>query len=168
MVATFPTRAQAEAAVDELWHNGFRENQVGYVVPGKGVVEADTRTGGLERRGAEGAVAGAVTGGVLGTVVGALATALIPGVGPVLAGGLLAGAVTGAAAGAAAGGFLGPFIALELSADGARHYNRELEVGRSVVVVQTADRSAEALMILRSHGGEVGIPETTAIRSPSS
>lgn len=167
LIATFASRAQAEAAIDALWHNGFREDQVGIVMPGKGLVEADTSTGSLERKGARGAVVGAVTGGALGTLAGALVTILVPGVGTVLAGGILTGVVVGAAAGAAAGGYIGPFIALELSADESRHYESELEVGRSIVVVRTESRSAEALMILRSHGGEVGLPDVSAIHSPT-
>ncbi len=157
VVAAFPTRAQAEAAIDELWHNNFREEQVGIAVPGHGTVKADTTTGPLERSGAEGAVAGAVGGGMVGSVVGALVAGFVPGIGPALAGGLLLGIITGAAAGAAAGGFLGPFIALELSANDARRYQKHFEAGRTIVVVKAGDRALDALAILRSHGGAVDL-----------
>jgi hypothetical protein len=158
VAATFATRAQAEAAVDALWHAGFREDEIGMAAPGRGLVEADTSTGPLERKAADGAVTGALTGGAAGTLVGALVVGLVPGIGTVLAGGLLAGIVLGAAAGAAAGCYLGPFLALEFSADEARHFHHELEVGRTIVVVKAGDHSPEVVIILRSHGGQVGLP----------
>jgi hypothetical protein len=88
-----------------------------------------------------------------GAVAGAVATMLIPGVGAVIGGGLLAGILGGAALGAAGGTFLGPFIALGVSEEHARHYAREVEEGRVVVVVLAFDRAAEARAILARHGG---------------
>src|SRR4051812_22216014 len=97
VVAVFPTRGQAEGAIDELWHAGFRHDQVGVITPG-GVQEATTHTDGAEATAAGGAATGAVAGGAIGAIIGAAAVGAIPGIGPILAGGLLAGVATGAAA----------------------------------------------------------------------
>jgi hypothetical protein len=153
VTAVFVDRGKAESAIDNLWHAGFRHDQVGVLMPGGHVAEATTATEQTEENAAGGAVTGAATGGVLGAVAGALATAFIPGVGPVLAGGILAGAVLGGAAGAAAGSYLGPFVALGFSKDEADHYHNELKAGRTIVIVWTEDRAADAVTILRSHGG---------------
>jgi hypothetical protein len=159
VVAVFETRAQAEAAIDDLWHSGFAHDQIGIAGPGESVNEAHTVTGKVEKDAANGAVTGAVTGGVLGALAGTLATALIPGVGAVIAGGLLMGMLGGAAAGAAAGSYLGPFIALGFTEEEARQYQREFEAGRTVVVVKAGERCAEAITILHSHGGYNYNPE---------
>ncbi len=67
---------------------------------------------------------------------------------------MLAGIIGGAALGAAGGSFLGPFIALEMPHDEAHHYARQIEEGRTVVLVQTRDRIGEARAILRAHGAD--------------
>jgi hypothetical protein len=155
VVAVFETHGQAESAIDALWHEGFRHDQIGILIPGEGVAEATTRTEGLEENAASGAATGAITGGALGAIAGAAVAGMIPGIGPVLAAGLLAGAVGGAAAGAAVGTFLGPFIALGLSEEEARHYQKQFTAGRTIVVVKPEGRDKEAITILRSHGGDV-------------
>jgi len=154
VTAVFENRGKAESAIDNLWHAGFQHDQVGILMPGGRVAEATTATEGAEENAAEGAVAGAAAGGAIGAVAGALATTFIPGIGPVLAGGLLTGIVLGGAAGAAAGSYLGPFVALGFSEDQARHYHDELKAGRTIVTVRTEDRAADAVAILRSHGGQ--------------
>src|SRR5437764_13767282 len=108
IVAVFDDGKQAEVALDKLWHANFRPDQIGIVMPGKGVAEPKTPIGTLEEAGARGAVTGAVTGGTVGAITGALLTGLIPGVGPVMAGGILAGLITGGLAGAAGGAYVGP------------------------------------------------------------
>lgn len=153
VTAVFDHRGQAESAIHNLWHAGFRHDQVGILTPGGQVTEATTATEEIEENAAGGAVTGAAAGGTIGAVAGALATAFIPGVGPVLAGGILTGLVLGGAAGAAAGSYLGPFVALGLSKEEAEHYQSELKVGRTIVTVRAEDRAADAVTILRSHGG---------------
>jgi hypothetical protein len=153
VTAVFDDRGKAESAIDNLWHAGFRHDQIGILTPGGSVAEATTATEKTEENAAEGAVTGAAAGGAIGAVAGALATALIPGVGPVLAGGILTGLVLGGAAGAAAGSYLGPFVALGFSEDEAQQYQSELKAGRTIVTVRAEDRAADAVTILRSHGG---------------
>jgi hypothetical protein len=154
VTAVFADRGKAESAIDNLWHAGFRHDQIGILAPGGPVTEATTSTEKNEETAAQGAVAGAATGGAVGAVVGALATSMIPGVGPVLAGGILTGTVLGGAAGAAAGGYAGPFLALGFTKQEADRYQRELKAGQTIVTVQTEDRAADAVTILRSHGGQ--------------
>lgn len=153
VAAVFNQRGQVETAIDELLHTGFLQDQIGMVLPGQGMIEAETPTSRREETAADGAVAGAVTGGALGALLGAGVTALIPGIGPVLAGGLLAGVALGAAAGAAGGSYLGPFLALGMSEEEAHRYRDEFRAGRGLVVVKAGERSAEALTILQRHGG---------------
>jgi hypothetical protein len=155
VVGVFPDRGWAERAIDELHHHGFTRQQIGVVMPGRGVVEAHTGTEVLEDNAGTAAVAGAAAGGTLGAIAGALAMGLIPGVGPVLAGGLLAGILGGAAAGAALGTFAGPFVALGFTEDEARDYQEQFQAGRSIVVVHAGDRAAEARDILRRFGGTI-------------
>src|SRR5262249_58280106 len=85
---------------------------------------------------------------------GVRARAFLRGLGRVLAGGLRPGIVRGGAAGAAGGSYLGPFLALGFSEHEARHYHSELKAGRTVVMVRAEDRAADAVTILRSHGGQ--------------
>jgi len=155
LVAAFPTRSQAELAIDKLWHEGFKPNHIGMAGPGQSWTQADTPTGPLERTAGHGAVIGAVTGGGIGAIAGGIIAGLIPGVGPVLAGGLLAGILTGAAAGAAAGSYVGPFVAMEWSTHDVEAFHDQLKAGKTLVAVQPEDRFLDALTILRNHGGEI-------------
>jgi hypothetical protein len=154
VAAVFGNRGKAESAIDNLWHAGFRHDQIGILMPGGQLAPATTATEKTEENAAGGAVTGAAAGGAIGAVIGALVAAIIPGVGPVLAGGILAGLVFGGAAGAAVGSYLGPFVALGFSEDEARRYHDELKAGRTVVIVRAEDRAADAVTILRSHGGK--------------
>jgi hypothetical protein len=156
VTAVFDDRGKAESAIDNLWHAGFRHDQIGILTPSGQVAEATTATEKTEENAAEGALTGAAAGGAIGAVAGALATALIPGVGPVLAGGILTGTILGGAAGAAAGSYLGPFVALGFSKEEADRYHSELKAGRTFVMVRAEGRAADAVTILRSHGGRTG------------
>jgi hypothetical protein len=157
VVAIFEQRGQATSAIDELEHAGFRHDQIGLATPGGPLHEATTPTHEREKDAADGAAAGAVTGGVAGALGGALVAALVPGVGPILAGGflagILAGTVGGAAAGAALGGWIGPFVAMGVHEEDVHRYGRELQAGRTIVVVKAEDRREEAQQILHDHGG---------------
>lgn len=94
VVGVFAKRAQAEGAIDELWHAGYTKDQVGMAFPGEAPHRATTATEALEEKAANGTVAGAVTGGALGAIAGAAVVAAIPGIGPILAMGLLLGLTT--------------------------------------------------------------------------
>lgn len=154
VVGVFATRAQAEVAVDSLWHEGFAHDDVGLASPGEPAHTARTPEGEVERVAATGALTGAAAGGAFGAVAGALATALVPGIGPVLAGGLLVGALTGGAAGAAVGTFAGPFIAMGFTEDQARNYEHQVKRGHTLVVVRAGDRHDQVVHILKEEGAE--------------
>jgi hypothetical protein len=157
LIGVFERRGQAEAAIDELRHAGFRADQIGLATPsGEVMPAAETPTERREEHAASGAVAGALAGGAAGAVGGALATAVFPAAGIVIAGtylaGILAGAVGGAAAGAAMGGYFGPFVAMGMSEEDARRYHGEIQAGRTLVAVQPEGRREEAERILHDHG----------------
>src|SRR5262249_50089358 len=124
VAVVFDVPGQAETAIDELRHAGFRLDQIGILAPGGQVHEAVTPIEEREEEAAMGAAIGAVAGGAAGTALGALAVALIPGIGPVLTGGIFTGILLGGAAGAAAGSYAGPFIALGFSDLDADHYGK--------------------------------------------
>src|SRR5207248_1653453 len=86
-------------------------------------------------------------------------------IGTVIGGGLLAGIIGGAALGAAGGTFVGPFIALEMEEEDARHYAREGDEGRTIVLVKAVERAEEARAIIRANGGRIGRPAARALRA---
>lgn len=157
VVGFFSTKAQAESATDELWHAGFRHDQIGMAVPGGQLREATTGSAPMEEKAAAGTTKGAVTGGVLGAAAGITAAALVPGVGPILAGALLIGGAVGAATGAAVGTFAGPFLAMGFSEEEARHLGDEIKGGRTVLVVRPDDlgQAEKTVEVVRSHGGQL-------------
>jgi hypothetical protein len=153
IAAAFDTRAQAESAIDELWHEKFPKEQIGIAAPDAASPGEAMPRHQLEGSGAEGAAIGAVTGGAIGTAAGALLTVLVPGIGPVLTGGALAAIALGTAGGAAIGGYVGPFVTMGLSDQEARYFENQLKAGCSIVLVKADGRASEAADILRRHGG---------------
>jgi hypothetical protein len=151
VVGVFGRQTQAEQAIQDLWKAGFAQDRIDMATRSEGVTTGTSRFT-PQKDAAEGAVAGAVTGAGVGAAAGAVALLLVPGVGLVLGGGLLAGILGGAALGAAGGTFLGPFIAMEMSEDDAHYYSKAVDEGRTVVLVQTHDRQAQARAILDRHG----------------
>jgi len=143
-IGVFSDMNQARHAIDELKRAGFDDKEIGFLSR-----VAETETG----NDVEGSAAtGAISGGVLGGVLGAAAALLIPGFGPAIAGGILAATVGGVALGATAGGILGTLTGIGFSENEASFYQRELEAGRTIVTVKSADGAAEATVILRNNG----------------
>jgi hypothetical protein len=153
VVGVFEHQADAEQAVAALWRVGFPRDHIDMATRSQGVTKATTDLT-EQKTAADGALTGAIAGASVGLLAGTAATVLIPGLGTILGGSLLAGAIGGAALGAAGGTFLGPFVALQMPEDEAHHYARHAELGRTIVLVQTRDRAAEARAILRSHGAD--------------
>jgi outer membrane lipoprotein SlyB len=147
-VGVFHNRIDAQEAIQDLVTAGFARDKIGMLVRDDPPPEAPAPE---EARTVEGGVAGALTGGSLGAVLGAAAT-FIPGVGPVIGAGLLIAAVGGAAAGAVAGGLMGVLLSLGISKEEARHFENEVQAGRTLVTVQVDERHDEAVAILRGHG----------------
>ena len=162
LVAVFADQADAEAAVDELRHEGFDKRKIGMATPGEPLHQAVTANEPMEEAAGDAAVKGAVAGTAVGVVAGTLAVATIPGLGPVLVGGALMGMALGAAAGAALGTFAGPFLAMGASKEATKHYESQFRAGRSIVVVNPQGRTDKATLILKEYGPlEMWLPDGT-------
>ena len=151
VVGVFFERAFAEQALLDLRNNGFREDQIGFLVRDP---ETGTPTEKLEEMapGSEldkGAATGAMTGGILGGVAGAAAALLIPGLGPAIAGGILTTTLGGVVFGAAAGGLIGAFVHIGISEEHAHYYAQEFQQGRTIIIVQADERPLVAFDILK-------------------
>lgn len=143
-VGVFEDSTQARKALEELRQAGYSDDEIGFLArvsttePGKTAVTSIATS--------------AVEGGLVGGLVGAAVALLIPGVGPAIAGGILAAALGGAALGAAAGGILDALISLDIPVEEARHYQKELEAGHTIITVKAQSGYADALDILRRNG----------------
>jgi hypothetical protein len=161
VVGVFDDRTHAENAVADLCARGFTAEQIGFLVrDGDAAVQPPS----IERgdRTGQGAAVGAVAGGTLGGLLGAaLLMGMIPGVGPVLAGGLLLGALGAAATGAVGGGVVGALVGMEIPEEDAHRYARAFHSGQTLVTVRAGGRAADAVAVLRRHGGHDGsLPST--------
>jgi hypothetical protein len=165
VVALFRDREAAENAIRALQEAGFPRDAIGVAMrdrtaQGRLIAETDSKA-------AEGAATGALSGGVLGGIVGLLVgvgALAIPGIGPVIAGGALASAlgvaggtaVAGAGIGAATGGILGALVGMGIPDVDARHFDRGVREGGTLVTLEPAGRDAEARAILHRFGGDLG------------
>ncbi|CAN5619235.1 hypothetical protein BH10PLA1_BH10PLA1_13240 [soil metagenome] len=150
LVGVFPSRNEAEIAIDELKQAGFDKADVGFAIRGEepgGMITDSALT-----KDAEGAKEGMITGGLAGGIIGAMAAMVIPGAGPVLAAGVLTSALGFGAAGMATGGILGAMMGLGVSEEEAKVYEQEFKAGRAIVTVHAGGRELEAASILRRHG----------------
>jgi hypothetical protein len=163
VAGVFNHSPQAEQAVLELRQAGFAHDRIDMIMRGEVRMKGTPRME-WQKDAADGAIAGATTGAAVGAVVGALVTFLVPGVGLVLGGGLLT-VFAATALGAAGGTFLGPFLALEMAPDEAEYLAKEVDEGRTVVLVQTKDRAAEAWSILERHGAWPSPSAEAAVRT---
>jgi hypothetical protein len=151
VVGVFTEQAAAERAIEALYRAGFSDNQIGFVTRDTRSQDMPTATETESDKGTMTA-AGAVSGGVIGGILGAAAALLIPGVGPAIAGGILTATIAGAAVGAVAGGLVGALTSMGVPEEEAQYYQQELAGGRTIVTVNAAERSSDALNILRSLG----------------
>jgi hypothetical protein len=150
----FNLRAQADAALRDLHANGFTEDQLGIIVPdpeGQSFEDSIAADPALKpSMVSEDAVAGGILGGALGAFLAATGALVIPGIGPFISGGILVTLIGGGA-----GWLIGGLSGLGISEEDARYYQEQVESGRSLVTVKTADRVEDAVRILLRHGGEV-------------
>lgn len=143
-VGVFHESAEAQKALAELRQAGYSDDELGYLARAS-AVEPDQRT-------SASIAISAVEGGLVGGLLGAAVALLIPGFGPAIAGGILATALGGAALGAAAGGILDALISLDIPEEAARHYQKELAAGHTVITVKAQSGYEDALRILRRNG----------------
>ncbi|MDR3619217.1 MAG: hypothetical protein P4L85_07695 [Paludisphaera borealis] len=148
VIGVFENEADADRAVAELYKNGFRDDQIGVARKHVEAVVGETIEEGTE------AGPGAVTGAVAGLGLGALAglgvlSGVIPVIGPAIAGGTLGVILSNAAAGAGIAGLIGALVGAGVPEHEAHYYHDEFAAGRTIVTVNTTDKSNEADQILR-------------------
>lgn len=143
-VGVFRDPAQAHRALEELRQAGYSDDEIGYLARVR-ATEPDETTGTFI---ANSTVEGWLVGGLIGTAV----VLLIPGFGLATVGGILAASLGGAAIGAAAGSLLGALISIGIPEEEARHYQKEIEAGHTVITVKAQSGYADALQILRRNG----------------
>ena len=137
----YQTRAQVEAAVDQLRVAGFRATDVSVLFPENvGTKELGTEKHTKAPEGvAAGATSGALLGGTLGWLVGIGALA-IPGLGPFIAAGPLMAVLSGVGVGAAVGGVAGALVGLGIPEYEAKRYEGLIKSGGILLSVHTDDR----------------------------
>ncbi|MEQ8538096.1 MAG: general stress protein [Coleofasciculus sp. D1-CHI-01] len=168
-LGVFPTREEAEKAVQDLKRADFPEQQISVVARDAGRNEelagVDVEKG-KGHQVSKGAKAGAATGGIGGVVLGALealgittyAAFLLPGAGQVLAFGTvaanaLATAVAGGAVGAAGGGLVGALVGWGVPDEQAKVYHDLVSKGEYLIMVEgTPDQIGLAEAILSPMG----------------
>ncbi len=148
---------RADEAVRDLAKAGFDKDQIGIV---KRHRDADGKMyedgGSLAVDGlTEGAVAGTAFGGILGLLAG-LGTLLIPGVGVVVVGGIIGSVLLGAGIGALSGGLLGSLVGLGIPESEASYFEKGVQGGGAIVVVNAQGREDDARSIFGKSGGLMG------------
>jgi hypothetical protein len=182
-VGVFPTRNDAEHALNELRDSGFAMTQVSVVARdaerNEDIAGADVRDR-VGTKAEEGAGIGALTGGGLGGLTGllvGLGALAIPGIGPVMLAGAtattIATTLAGSAIGAVAGSLVGALVGLGIPEERARVYNERVSRGEYLVILDGTDAEiARAEAILKGRGiqeygiynapnGELAAPVTT-------
>jgi len=183
IVGLFPTRTEAERAIDELSMRGYDPEDLGYIDRHRnqtGEIITDESYFGDEdyendvdddhevaHEAGKGAAGGAIGGAAVGAGAGLLASAgllLVPGIGPFLAAGTLAGTLgataVGAAGGAVVGGAAGAIFGAVDDHEHADHetstyYRDAVAGGRTLVSVHVDDsKSSEVSDVLRATGAE--------------
>lgn len=156
VVATFPSRSDAERGISRLQEGGFSKDEISVVAKddrGQGGQGLQQNTGnqGMFGDTTEGVSWGAGIGAGAGLLASAGALA-IPGIGPLLAVGPLAAALSGAAVGGLAGGLMDWGIPEERG----RFYEEQVRSGQALaaVRVQNDEKAREAERILREAGAQ--------------
>jgi hypothetical protein len=156
----FRTRAEAEAAVQELLSLGIPRDHVTFLAPGAPESEIHRVPTDEGERPGMGTAVGAVVGGAVGAagampLGAALLSTVIPGIGPVIAAGILGGAILGLG-GAAVGSALETTLGEGLPKDDLFVYEEALRRGRSVVIafLDEDPPAAAARAVLERAGAE--------------
>ena len=134
----YSTRAQVEAAVDQLRLAGFRATDVSVLFPenvGTKEFAHEKHTKAPEGVTA-GATSGALLGGTFGWLVGIGALA-IPGLGPFIAAGPIVALLSGVGVGAAVGGIAGALIGMGIPEYEAKRYEGLIKSGGILLSVHS-------------------------------
>jgi hypothetical protein len=153
VVGLFMEPVRAEEAIRDLKDAGFTDDQIGVISRDRTdrATHPDT-PGGM----AEGASIGAITGGVIGGLVGLVGSLLVPGLGPVVVGGVLASTLLGMGLGAATGGLIGALVGMGVPEDEARYFDAGFREGGTLVTVNAAARTPEAVSTMQRRGADLG------------
>ena len=155
--AIFPSRAAAEAAVDQLTASGFSNQDVSVLMSdkeGSNDFAAEKNTKAPEGT-ATGVGIGGGVGGTLGLLAGIGALA-IPGVGPLIAAGPIMGALAGLGVGGAVGGLVGALVGMGIPEYEAKRYEGHVKDGGILVSVHcdSSEEVSRAKDILKAAGGK--------------
>src|SRR6201989_3369895 len=155
--AIFPSRAEAEKAVNELTAAGFSSQDVSVLMADK----SGTRDFATEKntKAPEGTATGAGVGGTIGGTLGLLAGVgglAIPGVGPLIAAGPIMATLAGVGVGGAVGGVVGALVGMGIPEYEAKRYEGRVKDGGILVSVhcETSDEISRAKDIMKATGGE--------------
>src|ERR1700760_236534 len=153
--AIFPSRAEAEVAVNELSAAGFSSQDVSVLMADK----SSTREFATEKntKAPEGTTTGAGVGGAIGGTVGLLAgigAIAIPGVGPLIAAGPIMAALAGVGAGGVVGGVVGALVGMGIPEYEAKRYEGAVKDGGTLLSVHcdTSDQVDAAKANLKETG----------------
>ncbi|MBT2290974.1 general stress protein [Paenibacillus albidus] len=153
IVGVFYTEHEASSAIEDLKRHGFQTEDISVIARNKRDVTAISEETGTKAP--EGLASGAATGGLLGGVTGLLAgigALAIPGIGPIIAAGPIAATLAGAAVGAGTGGLVGGLIGLGIPEDEAESYDRHVDEGRILVMVDADNTNASDVhSVFRNH-----------------
>lgn len=145
IAGVFSNKEQANQSLANLLDAGFRKEDISLIISDRArhiIFPSPTDDEG--ERATRGGAVGALWGGALGvlltglTAVGAI---VIPGT-SLLAAGPVVAILTGAGTGAIAGGLSGALISAGFAVDEAKRYEKEVNMGRAVLVVHTTDEKA--------------------------
>jgi len=171
MVGVFHNNTDARHAIEALRDAQFSDKKIGLLSHDK---DGDPEVKSFKDLEGNKAGKGAAVGAAAGAGGGALwalgiAAGILPAIGPVIAGGILMAIAASAASGAAAGVLVGALTGLGISDEESAYYDDEFKKGRTIVVVQTDDRSADAYRILTSNNSQnlhMVAPQTLTGRAP--
>jgi hypothetical protein len=162
VTGVFPTKSQAEHALQQAYKTGIHPDRVTLLTPGtpdQVTQEVQSVPTDASEQPGMGKAIGALAGGGLGIAGGSLLVSLVPGLGPISALGLLGAAILGAA-GATIGATVGDKAeesgAAGLPEDEIFVYEDALRQGRSVVIAMADDdhSAAQVRALLEKAGAE--------------
>jgi hypothetical protein len=150
-------REHVEEAVDALFANGFRNEDISVLLP----ENTGTKDFAHERhtKAPEGATTGASTGAAIGGTLGVLAgigALAIPGLGPLIAAGPLVAALAGIGGGGVVGGFIGAMVGMRIPEYEAKRYEGRIRKGAVLLSVHcdNSDWAKRGKEILTRTGAE--------------
>jgi hypothetical protein len=149
----FESRGSAERARDDLIAAGIPSDKIEIVTPEDSARPFPTEHAPPKLRERGDAALGGLIGCIIGCLLGTLlATGAFPGTTPLMGDGGGLSAVLGAIVGIVIGGAIGAVIAWAIAADQESFYAHEIQAGRTVLLVHSRDREADAVTVLRRNG----------------